>query len=112
MDKYLEANRELWDAWAPLHANSEFYDIEAFISGKYRLPKIQVEELGDIKGKKLLHLMCHIGLDTLTLARFGAEVTGMDFSEESINTAKSFSKEINVPSKFICCNIYDLPDHL
>jgi SAM-dependent methyltransferase len=60
----------------------------------------------------MLHLQCHFGLDTLSWARRGARVTGVDFSDKAIEYAKKLSKETNLPAKFLCCNIYELDKHL
>ncbi|MGH6819388.1 MAG: class I SAM-dependent methyltransferase, partial [Methylocella sp.] len=64
LEKYLEANRELWNEWTPIHAKSEMYDVARFKQGRSSLKAIELQELGDVKGKSLLHLQCHFGLDT------------------------------------------------
>jgi SAM-dependent methyltransferase len=109
MDEFLKANRELWDKLATIHHKSEFYDVEGFLKGKQTLDPIELEELPDLTGKKLLHLQCHFGMDTLSLARLGAEVTGVDFSSEAIELAKSLSETAGIEANFICANIYDVP---
>ncbi|PLW98244.1 MAG: hypothetical protein C0591_04905 [Marinilabiliales bacterium] len=88
-----EHNRESWNELTTLHADSVFYDIDSFKNGKTSLNHIEIEELGDIRGKKLLHLQCHFGMDTLSLARQGAEVTGVDISDTSIQKATALSAE-------------------
>ena len=80
MDEYLQTNRKLWDYWTTEHENSPFYDLAGFKAGKDRLRSIELEELGNVAGKTLLHLQCHFGMDTLAWARRGAIVTGIDFS--------------------------------
>jgi len=112
MDDYLRQNRELWDAWTDLHENSDEYDIGRFKAGECRLHSIELEELGDLSGKTLLHLQCHFGLDTLSWARRGAIVTGVDFSEHAIALAKRVSAETGLPGRFICSAIGDLTNHL
>jgi len=82
-EAYLEANRALWDEWARINERSAFYDLEGFKRGGVRLKAFEVEEVGDVEGKDLLHLQCHFGIDTLSWARLGARVTGVDFSEEA-----------------------------
>lgn len=109
MDKYLEANRALWNEWAAIHEKSEFYDVAGFKAGKLSLHSIEIEELGDVSGKTLLHLQCHFGLDTLSWVRLGARVTGVDFSEKAIALARSLSQELSIPATFICADIYELP---
>ncbi len=113
MDKYLRNNYEMWNDWAPLHAGSEFYDVEGFKKGRSSmLYPIEFEEVGDVTGKSLLHLQCHFGLDTLSWARLGAKVTGMDFSDKAIELARSLSKELGLEANFVCSNLYDLLENL
>lgn len=112
MDQYLKANRAHWDEMAPHHARSEFYDVAGFRAGRCSLKPIELEELGDVSGKSLLHLQCHFGMDTLSWARLGATVTGIDFSEEAISLAHRLSTDTGIEASFICSNLYDLPDVL
>jgi len=112
LNKYFEANKNLWNKRVAIHKKSDLYEVEEFKKGKSSLQHIELEELGDVKGKSLLHLQCHFGLDTLSWARLGAKVTGVDFSEEAINLAKSLNDELNLDAKFICSNIYDIEKHL
>ena len=112
MDEYLEQNREMWNETTPIHERSEFYNVAGFKAGRCTLKHIELEEVGDITGKSLLHLQCHFGLDTLSWARRGATVTGVDFSEESIKTAIRLSEETGIKAKFLCTDIYALPDVL
>jgi SAM-dependent methyltransferase len=112
MNKYFQTNKELWDAWTAVNAASELYDLEGFKKGTCSLLDIEVEEVGDVNGKNLLHLQCHFGMDTLSWARRGAKVTGIDFSGEAIRLARSLSQELNIPAYSVNCNIYNLPDYL
>lgn len=109
MDKHIETNRDLWDGWARINVKSTFYDVDGFKAGKSSLNPVEIAELGDVSGKSLLHLQCHFGLDTLSWARSGAQVTGVDFSNEAIATAQSLSEELGIIAEFIHSNIYDLP---
>ena len=111
MDEYVESNRRLWDRWASLHfeSRSGTYDLAPFRAGELTLGRIELEELGDVSGKRLLHLQCHFGLDTLSWARLGAEVTGVDFSERAIELARSLSSELDIPARFVRSDVYDLP---
>lgn len=111
-DEAMAANRSLWDGWARLHFSSPFYDVEGFRAGKSSLCPVEVEEVGEVEGKTLLHLQCHFGLDTLSWARRGAVVTGVDFSEEAIALARALSAELGIPATFLCANVYDLPQLL
>jgi SAM-dependent methyltransferase len=112
MNKYVESNRSLWDGWTRLHAHSEFYDLAGFKAGRSSLKDIELAEVGDVRGRSLLHLQCHFGQDTLSWARLGAEVTGVDFSTEAIRLARALNEELKLPARFIQSNIYALPDVL
>jgi len=112
MDKYLETNKEAWNRKTSIHIASAFYDVKGFKEGRSTLNEIELEALGDIRGKSLLHLQCHFGMDTLSWAKEGAEVTGIDFSHKAIDEARKLSEEMNIPAVFVCSNIYDLPQNL
>lgn len=109
MKDYAKINKKWWNAVAPIHLRSELYDLKSFKKGKSSLFSIEKMELGNVQGKSLLHLMSHIGMDTLSLAREGAVVPGVDFSDESIRIAKKLCKDLNTPADFICSDIYNLP---
>jgi 2-polyprenyl-3-methyl-5-hydroxy-6-metoxy-1,4-benzoquinol methylase len=72
------------------------------------LSPIEMNEMGDVSGKKMLHLQCHFGIDSLCWARLGANVTGIDLSDAAIDEAKKLNDELGLNAKFICCNIFDL----
>ena len=109
---FLNTNKKAWNNKTLFHLNSEFYDVEGFKEGKSSLKFIELEELGDVKNKTMLHLQCHFGQDSLSWARMGAKVTGVDFSDEAIKAARSLNNELNLDAKFICSNIYDIKKHL
>ena len=111
MNSYLESNKKLWNDWTDLHVQSGFYNVQGFLEGEQRLDSIELE-MGDVKDKSLLHLQCHFGMSTLSWARLGAQVTGADFSENSIALAKRLAQEINIDANFVCANLYDLPNAL
>lgn len=111
-DNYIEINRKSWNKRTDVHVKSDFYDNENFKKGKCSLNQIELDLLGNIDGKSILHLQCHFGQDTISLNRLGAQTTGVDLSDKSINYAKQLAKETNSSAKFICCNIYDLQNHL
>ncbi|SDW03193.1 bifunctional 2-polyprenyl-6-hydroxyphenol methylase/3-demethylubiquinol 3-O-methyltransferase UbiG [Paenibacillus sp. CF384] len=107
MTDYTESNRSHWNARTAV--NAVRYDIEGFKAGKTSLGPIELEELGDVSGKSLLHLQCHFGLDTLSWARLGAQVTGVDFSEDAISLAERLTVETGLDARFLCTDIYELP---
>jgi SAM-dependent methyltransferase len=111
---YIEVNRALWDAKTKYHATSAFYhmDSDEFINGRSSLNEIELGLLGDVKGKNILHLQCHFGQDTLSLARLGARATGVDFSGEAIKKAEELNAQLGLNCKFICTDIYELPTKL
>lgn len=106
--KYFEANKRLWDHKTPIHLQSEFYDHAAFIQGMNSLKKIELEDLGNINGKKVIHLQCHFGQDTMSMARMGAKMTGIDLSESSIAEARKTNEKLGLDCKFIEGNVYDV----
>ncbi|MDN3653369.1 class I SAM-dependent methyltransferase [Thalassotalea ponticola] len=98
---YLQLNKQTWDKRVQTHIESEFYDLNSFKAGKSSLNPIELEQLGDIKGKSLLHLQCHFGQDSLSLARLGARVTGVDLSPKAIEQANLLKRTLNLEAEFI-----------
>lgn len=109
---YIDINKKLWNKNTEIHYASDFYDVDAFIKGKDSLNSIEIELLGEIKGKKILHLQCHFGQDTISLARHGALATGVDFSEKAIEKALILNEQLGTSAKFIQSDIYKLPEIL
>ncbi|MDO8615960.1 MAG: methyltransferase domain-containing protein [Dehalococcoidia bacterium] len=112
MDEYFAANRRHWDELVPIHAGSSYYDAASFKAGQSKLKPVEREELGDVRGKTLLHLQCHFGLDTLSWAREGAIVTGADFSPKAIEAARALAAETATDARFVLSDLYSLPDRL
>ena len=113
MDKnYIEINRQLWNARTAIHFESDFYQVDEFIHGGSSLQSIELERLSNLEGKKVLHLQCHFGQDSISLARMGAEVTAVDLSDEAITRGRQLAKDCNAAVRFICCDLYDLPNQL
>ncbi len=114
MDEALRSNRRLWDAWTNIHVASDFYDVASFRNGErpIRIADYEREEVGSVEGRTLLHLQCHFGLDTLSWARLGATVTGIDFSEAAIAAARDLASEVGLPARFLVSDIDGLPDVL
>lgn len=109
---YIQINKKLWNERAAVHPDTAFYNMDAFRAGKSSLKEMETALLGDVQGKSLLHLQCHFGQDSLSLARLGATVTGVDFSETAIDKAKALSCELSIAARFLCCDLYELPMHL
>jgi len=105
----LELNRAYWDEATRVHLRGDVYGVETFKAGGCRLHHVEVEEVGDVQGKRLLQLQCHFGLDTLSWARRGAIVTGVDFSTESIAGARRLAADVAIRAEFVCSDLYDLP---
>ena len=106
-------NQEMWDAFAEANFSSETYKTKAFLEGESTLSTIELNELGKlVNGKKLLHLQCHFGLDSLSWVREGAIVTGVDISNKAIELARMIAEKSKLNAKFIQSNIYDLPKNL
>ncbi|PKW00396.1 Acyl transferase domain-containing protein [Streptomyces sp. 1222.5] len=106
-DDYLSVNRALWDERVPIHTASAYYDVEGFKRGTNPLRGFELAEIGDVTGKRLAHLQCHIGLDTLAWARRGAQVTGLDFSAPAIEEARDLAAELGLPARFVIGDVYE-----
>ena len=104
-------NQKLWDEIAPVHLKA-YREVAMLKAGKTVLDEIELRELGDVTGKSMLHLQCHIGTDTLSWVRQGATVTGVDFSAESIACARQLQAELKLDATFIQSNVYELPNVL
>ena len=111
-NNYIDLNKKSWNEKTESHFNSDFYNTPAFINGKNSLNDIELNLLGDLRGKKILHLQCHFGQDTLSLQRMGASVTGVDFSEAAIEKANLLNNQLGLNAQFICCDVFSLPEHL
>ncbi len=113
LSEHEAANRKWWDEVTPNHVENYgnyFVGVDEFLNGKTTLPQVQLDELGDINGKSLLHLQCHFGLDSLSLVCEGAEVTAVDFSPKSIEAARKLTDQSGLKAKFIEANVFDLPE--
>ena len=107
-DDRIETNRAMWDERVPLHVGSDFYDVASFRAGRTSLLPFEIDEVGDVSGRTLLHLQCHFGLDTLSWARLGATVTGLDFSPQAVEAATKLAAEIGAADRagFVCADVY------
>jgi SAM-dependent methyltransferase len=103
---YIELNKQAWDRRTQVHVESTFYGIDAFKKGQSSLNPIELKQVGNVEGRSLLHLQCHFGQDTLSWARLGAKVTGVDLSTKSIEQANLLKSELGVDATFIADDIY------
>ena len=106
-EAYFEANRAMWDERVAIHVGSRFYDVAGFMAGRDTLRPFELAEVGDVAGKTLVHLQCHFGQDTLSWARHGARVSGLDFSEPAVETARRLAAELGIEADFVAANVYD-----
>lgn len=109
---WLQRNRELWDTSTRAHLGSRFYDVEGFRAGRDSLNPPEIEALGELEGQRVLHLQCHFGMDTLSLARRGAVATGVDLSGAAIRAARELNGDLGLGATFVESDLYGLPDRL
>lgn len=112
MDNYLNINRDAWNAKVEHHLKSDFYFVDEFLAGRTSLNSIELEILGEVKEKEILHLQCHFGQDSISLSRMGAHVTGADLSDKAIEAARDLSIKAGVNTEFITSDLYELPNAL
>lgn len=109
-EEYLALNRANWDERAAAHAASAFYGVERFVRDPTHLSstvRFDASRLGDLAGLRALHLQCHLGTDTLSLARLGAEVTGLDFSPASLAEARRLAARTGTAVDFVESDVYE-----
>ncbi len=112
VEEYKNANLKLWNHLAKIHLDSAFYDKKGFMLGKNTLQKIELSLLPPLQELNVLHLQCHFGLDSMSMTRMGAKVTGVDFSPIAVDQARSLASRLHLNTQFICCDIYELENHL
>jgi SAM-dependent methyltransferase len=111
-DPRLDLNRSWWDERVPIHVGSAFYDVDGFRAGGSSLRPFELEEVGDVSGKRLAHLQCHFGLDSLSWARAGASVVGLDFSGPAVEAGNSLAAETALDARFVQADVYDAAEAL
>jgi ubiquinone/menaquinone biosynthesis C-methylase UbiE len=112
MKDYLKFNLDAWNQKVPVHLESKFYFLDEFLSGRSSLNEIELALLGDVAGKTILHLQCHFGQDSISLARMGAMVVGVDFSDKAIKAGTELARQCETNVRFICSDVYELPQLL
>ncbi|OUR94405.1 SAM-dependent methyltransferase [Flavobacteriales bacterium 34_180_T64] len=111
-DNFFNINKATWNEKVKVHANSEMYDMKAFMAGNSSLMSYEINALGDVNGKSLLHLQCHFGQDTLSWSRLGAKCVGVDISDEGIKLAQKINKELQLDARFECCNVLETSNYI
>ncbi|WP_250643048.1 class I SAM-dependent methyltransferase [Frankia sp. AiPa1] len=113
MEDAAELNRARWDELASLHGQDDYYDVEGFLAGQLMLARRERDEtaaaVGSVAGLDLLHLQCHFGLGTLSWARLGARVTGLDFSPIAVERARSLAATAGIDAQFVQADAQRLP---
>jgi SAM-dependent methyltransferase len=110
MEDYQTLNRASWDERAPAHAASPDYAVDRFATDPAFLSHVvrfDLPLLGDIAGLRGVHLQCHIGTDTISLARLGASMTGLDFSPAALAQARSLAERTGDDARFVEADVYD-----
>lgn len=109
--EHLKTNKNSWNQRVETHFNSKFYDVPGFLSGQSSLNDIELVGLTDVKGQSMLHLQCHFGLDSLSWARLGADVTGVDISDEAIKKANQLKVQAKLDAEFVVADVYEFGEH-
>jgi SAM-dependent methyltransferase len=110
VDDYRVLNRAGWDERAPAHAASPDYGFERFLTDPEFLSDVvrfDLPRLGDVSGLRGVHLQCHIGTDTISLARLGARMSGLDFSPAAIEQAETLAAKTGVEVDFHVADVYE-----
>jgi SAM-dependent methyltransferase len=110
MHPHTTANRQGWDALADVHAQT--YHIDKLLAGESLLNNVIRREVGDVTGKSLCHLLCHIGTDSLSWALLGAQVTGIDISPRALHHARALAQRMDITAEFIESDILDVIDRV
>ncbi|ADD41639.1 class I SAM-dependent methyltransferase [Stackebrandtia nassauensis] len=109
---YRVVNAANWDERVPIHLASDFYDLDGFRQRRDSLNDYERAEMGDVDGKSLVHLQCHFGRDTLSWAKYGATVAGVDFSALAIEAARELAAELGIDASFVTADVYDAAEAL
>ena len=108
INSYFNSNKKLWNAKTDVHIESDFYDNDSFLAGRNSLNEIELEYLKEIKGKKILHIQCHFGQDSISLARMGAKVTATDISDRAIAEGRRFNNMCGTDVTFVESDTYTI----
>ncbi len=110
-EQAIEFNRVHWEERVDAHFSSPMYQAHLSVlrDGGQCLEQVHVERMGSVAGQSLLHLQCHMGMETLSWQRLGARVTGLDYSAAAIDRAQTLAAQLDIPARFVCANVYDTP---
>jgi SAM-dependent methyltransferase len=115
VDDHLRTNLSNWEARVPLHAASEQYGLQRYVEDPAHLSGVvafDADALGDLAGRRAVHLQCHIGTDTLSLARLGAEAVGVDFSPSALEVARDLAERAGPPVRYVESSVEEAPERL
>lgn len=115
MDEYTRTNLENWESRVPVHTGAGGYDLQRFVDDPDAISEVVAVDapwLGDLTGVRAVHLQCHIGTDTVSLARLGAQVTGVDFSPSSLAAARELAERAGTPIRLVESSIEEVPQRL
>lgn len=115
MDAHTRANLENWESRVPIHTGEHGYDLQRFLDDPAALSDVvafDAEHLGDLSGRRVLHLRCHIGTDTLSLARLGGQATGVDFSPAALAAARQLSDRAGPAVRYVESTVDDVRERL
>ena len=115
MDEYIRTNLANWEAKVPIHTGDQGYDLRRFVDDPAALSDVVAFDapyLGQLSGQRVLHLQCHIGTDTLSLARLGADVTGVDFSPSALAVARQLADRAGPSVRYVESTVHEVPTRL
>lgn len=115
MDDRTRTNLDNWEARVPIHTGEHGYDLERFVRDPAALSDVVAHDapaLGDLSGQRVLHVQCHIGTDTLSLARLGGDVTGVDFSPSALAAARGLAARAGPPVRYVKSTVDEIPTRL
>lgn len=110
--EHMRSNQRGWNMRVVAHLNSTYYNLAEFRAGKSSLRRLEKETVGDVRGRSFLHLQCHVGLNAISWAKLGAEVTAVDFAEEALAIGRGLAEDVGAAIRFVYSNIFDLPKNL
>ncbi|MFF4397462.1 class I SAM-dependent methyltransferase [Streptomyces sp. NPDC001480] len=111
-ERLMRTNQENWDARTPVHVASRFYGLDQTLDPARWFAPFEWDDLGDIGGRDVLHLQCHLGTETIAFAQRGARTVGLDFSAASVAAARAVADRAGLDVTYVRANVYDAPEAL